>query len=80
MMPEARLRVRVSASTGHSALKHAGESLSSLIEARERVVCVHAVLDQVKTDIGLRTYGIGAGYQKPSAEAAPLLEVVSEAA
>jgi hypothetical protein len=80
MMPEARLRVKVSASMGHDALKFAGKSLSSLIESRESVVLVHEALDQVKTDIGLRTYGIGAGYLKRSAKAAPLLEVVSHAA
>ena len=80
IMPQARLKVKVSASLGHAALKHASDSLSSLIDAREQVVSVHAALDQVKTDIGLRTYGIGAGYEKPRAEAAPLLEIVSEAA
>ncbi len=80
IMPEARIRVKVGAALGHSALKHAGESLSLLIEARESVVCVHTALDQAKTDIGLRTYGIGAGYLKPSANAVPLLEAVSDAA
>jgi hypothetical protein len=80
MMPEARLRVKVAASLGHEALKHAGESLSSLIEARERAVCAHTALDQAKTDIGLRTYGIGAGYPKTLGSAIPLLEAVSDAA
>jgi hypothetical protein len=41
---------------------------------------VHAALDQAKTDIGLRTYGIGGGFQKGSAAARPLLEAVSNAA
>jgi hypothetical protein len=80
MMPEARLQVKVSASLGHDALKHASDSITSLVAARSSAVAVHSVLDQAKTDIGLKTYAIGAGYQKPSAEAAPFLEVVSEAA
>lgn len=80
MMPEARLRVKVSASLGHEALKSASDALSSLINARGQIVSVHAALDQVKTDIGLRTYGIGAGFEKPRADSTPLLEVVSEAA
>jgi hypothetical protein len=80
MMPEARLRVKVAASLGHEALKHAGESLTSLIEARASVVCVHTELDQAKTDIGLRTYGIGAGYPKKLPNSGALLEAVSDAA
>lgn len=79
MMPEARLRVKVSASLGHDALKHASASLAALVEARTSVVSVHSVLDQAKTDIGLRTYGIGAGWQK-GALAAPSLELVSDVA
>jgi hypothetical protein len=80
MMPEARLRVKVAASLGHEALRHAGASLSSLIIARESAVCAHTALDQAKTDIGLRTYGIGAGYPKTLANSTTLLEVVSDAA
>lgn len=80
MLPEARLRVKVSALMGHDTIRHAGESLTSLINARERMVSVHSGLDQVKTDIGLKTYAIGAGYPKPLPKSAVLLEVVSDAA
>ena len=79
MMPEARIRVKVSASLGHDAMQHASQSLSSLVEARTGIVSVHSALDQAKTDIGLRTYGLGGGWQKgPSA--ASSLEIVSDAA
>lgn len=79
MMPEARIQAKVSACVGHDALQHASNSLLSLVEARTEIVSVHSALDQAKTDIGLRTYGLGGGWQKgPSAVAS--LEIVSDAA
>jgi hypothetical protein len=65
LMPEARTLANLSAVVGQAALGHAGDTLMSLIAARNEIVLTHHALDEVKTDIGLRTLAMGGAVRKP---------------
>ncbi len=69
LMPEARVAASLSAVVGQLAFARAGETLQTLIAAREEIVKTHEALDEVKADIGLREMAMGGAVWKPSARA-----------
>jgi hypothetical protein len=69
-MPQARSQAHLSGVVGQEAIECAAASLASLIEARGRMIAAHGALDQVKTEIGLRTLGFGGGMLKPFPDSA----------
>ncbi len=64
-MPAARTHAGLSAILGQDALESATAALTCLVEARQKIVAAHGALDQVKTDMGLRTHAFGGGMLKP---------------
>ncbi len=65
IMPQARLRAKLSIAVGQEALEHVQSSIGGLISARRSVGKAHAALDTVKTSIGLKTLAMGGGMEKP---------------
>jgi hypothetical protein len=65
MLPSARLKARLSGTLGQEALTSAMEAQRLLVRARGRIVTAHHQLNDVKTQIGLRTTAVGGGYEKP---------------
>ncbi len=78
LMPEAKLIANLSTVLGQAALVSAGGTLQTLIAARHEIIKTHGALDDLKSEIGLRTMAMGGAVNKGSAS--PLLEVVCEAA
>jgi hypothetical protein len=78
LMPEARANASISAVVGQEAMLQASQTLAALVAARQDIVNTHKALDEVKTDLGLRTMAMGGAVYKGSAT--PHLEVVAEAA
>lgn len=65
LLPTARLRARIAGNVGQEALASAMEAQRLLVRARGHIVVAHGQLDEVKTQIGLRTVAVGGGYEKP---------------
>jgi hypothetical protein len=58
-MPQARTEARLPAMIGQTALGHAAETFTALVEARRRIVETHESLDQARAQIGLREVDAG---------------------
>jgi hypothetical protein len=67
-LPEARIEARLSGVMGQSAIESASQLLNAVANARGITVALHAQLDELKNDIGLRTVGMGGGFYKGSAQ------------
>jgi uncharacterized protein YutE (UPF0331/DUF86 family) len=80
-IPQARTKAHLSAFIGQEAMECTASSLTSLVEARNRIVAAHGALDRAKTEMGLRTHAFGGGMLKPFVESdEPNLRLVDRAA
>lgn len=64
-IPTARLQAKLSGVMGQDAMRGTSECLSSLVQARGRIIDVHGNLDDLKSEMGLRTLAMGGGMLKP---------------
>jgi hypothetical protein len=67
-LPEARIAAKLSGVMGQSAVESAALLVSTIVSARGLAVTLHGQLDTLKTDIGLRTLGMGGGMYKGALE------------
>jgi hypothetical protein len=63
-LPEARFQAKLSGVMGQAAIESSTELMSAVANARSIAVRLHGQLDDLKTDIGLRTVGMGGGVYK----------------
>ncbi|HYJ53188.1 MAG TPA: hypothetical protein VEW04_08440 [Allosphingosinicella sp.] len=64
-MPSARGEARLPAMIGQTALDHAADTFTSLVQARRNVVETHRSLDEARAEIGLQEVNIGDMAPKP---------------
>ncbi len=67
-LPEARFKANLSGVMGQSALLSSAQLIAAVVEARGIAVTLHGQLDELKTDIGLRTLSMGGGMYKGMAD------------
>jgi phosphoglycerate-specific signal transduction histidine kinase len=72
-LPEARRIANLSPVMGQDVVAQISRSMANLVQVRGAVVDVHAKLDEIKTDIGLREMAMGGLMQKQ-----PLMGSLSE--
>ena len=63
-LPEARFAANLSGIMGQAAVISSAELIAAVASARGIAVRLHAELDDLKTDIGLRAVGMGGGVYK----------------
>ncbi len=64
VLPEARVEANLSAVMGQDVIDQVARSLAAVVRVRRSIVGVHARLDELKTDIGLREMAMGGLMQK----------------
>jgi cob(I)alamin adenosyltransferase len=57
--------IGAAAELGSTMVQARTHALSRLVEARSKTVETHGALDEVKSELGLRTFAFGGGMQKP---------------
>ena len=67
-IPEARIAAKLSGVMGQAAISSSAELIAAVAMTRGIAVRLHTQLDELKTDIGLRTVGMGGGMYKGALE------------
>jgi hypothetical protein len=65
-LPEARRTANLSGVMGQDVIESSAELLAAVAVVRSIAIRMHGQLDELKTDIGLRTVGMGGGVYKGS--------------
>jgi hypothetical protein len=63
-IPEARLSANLSGVMAQDVIESSAELLAAVATVRSIAIRMHGQLDELKTDIGLRTVGMGGGMYK----------------
>ncbi len=69
-IPQARSKMKISATVGQEAVQQVSAALVALVDARQAIVVAHHKLDEVKDNIGLRQFGMGSLWKIPYGELA----------